>query len=59
MPKTKDKLPRIGDKVRFRIEGSKQTHEGIYTEAGFKTCSNFICYTTREVDYWSPAREHG
>jgi hypothetical protein len=54
MPKTKDQLPRIGDKVRFRIKGSKQTHDGIYTDNGFKTCSNFICYTTCEVDYWRP-----
>lgn len=54
MPKTKDKLPALGDQIKFRIVGDKHLHEGVYTEEGFKTCDGFICYTTREVDYWRP-----
>jgi len=54
MPKTKVELPSIGTPVKFRIEGDKHMHEGIYTEKGFEHCSGFVCYTTALVDYWRP-----
>lgn len=53
MPKTKDKYPRDGYAVKFRITGDKHLHEGTYTtEKGFTTCTGFLCYSTDEVDYW-------